>query len=73
MGNRHRLTAPYQLFETSDKRYVAIGMPNNMLFQKFMQVIGSAHISPIRALPPTPIARPTRIRCWPWSSRRSSR
>ena len=31
MGNRHRLTAPYQLFETSDKRYVAIGMPNNML------------------------------------------
>ena len=40
MGNRHRLTAPYQLFETSDKRYVAIGMPNNMLFQKFMQVIG---------------------------------
>jgi crotonobetainyl-CoA:carnitine CoA-transferase CaiB-like acyl-CoA transferase len=40
MGNRHRLTAPYQLFETSDKRYAAIGMPNNMLFQKFMQVIG---------------------------------
>src|SRR5262252_4764006 len=40
MGNRHRLTAPYQLFETADKRYVAIGMPNNMLFQKFMQVIG---------------------------------
>ena len=46
MGNRHRLTAPYQLFETSDKRYVAIGMPNNMLFQKFMQVIGlGAHLS----------------------------
>jgi crotonobetainyl-CoA:carnitine CoA-transferase CaiB-like acyl-CoA transferase len=40
MGNRHRLTAPYQLFETSDKRYVAIGTPNNMLFQKFMQTIG---------------------------------
>ncbi len=40
MGNRHRLTAPYQLFETADKRYVAIGMPNNMLFQRFMQVIG---------------------------------
>ncbi len=40
MGNRHRLTAPYQLFETSDRRYVAIGMPNNMLFQKFMQVVG---------------------------------
>ena len=46
MGNRHRLTAPYQLFETSDKRYVAIGMPNNMLFQKFMQVIGlDAHLA----------------------------
>jgi len=46
MGNRHRLTAPYQLFETSDKRYVAIGMPNNMLFQKFMQVIGlGTHLS----------------------------
>jgi crotonobetainyl-CoA:carnitine CoA-transferase CaiB-like acyl-CoA transferase len=40
MGNRHRLTAPYQLFETADKRYVAIGMPNNMLFRRFMQVIG---------------------------------
>src|SRR3982075_4679046 len=46
MGNRHRLTAPYQLFETSDKRYVAIGMPNNMLFQKFMRVIGlGAHLA----------------------------
>src|SRR3954447_15984677 len=46
MGNRHRLTAPYQLFETSDRRYVAIGMPNNMLFQKFMQVIGlDAHLA----------------------------
>ena len=46
MGNRHRLTAPYQLFETSDKRYVAVGMPNNMLFQKFMQVIGlGEHLS----------------------------
>jgi crotonobetainyl-CoA:carnitine CoA-transferase CaiB-like acyl-CoA transferase len=40
MGNRHRLTAPYALFETADKRYVAIGTPNNMLFAKFMQVIG---------------------------------
>jgi len=40
MGNRHRLTAPYQLFETSDKRYLAIGTPNGMLFGKFMQVLG---------------------------------
>jgi crotonobetainyl-CoA:carnitine CoA-transferase CaiB-like acyl-CoA transferase len=40
MGHQHRLTAPYQLFETSDKRHVAVGTPNNMLFQKFMQAIG---------------------------------
>jgi crotonobetainyl-CoA:carnitine CoA-transferase CaiB-like acyl-CoA transferase len=39
MGNRHRLTAPYQLFETVDSRYVAVGTPNNMLFEKFMQVL----------------------------------
>ena len=32
MGNRHRLTAPYQLFETSDERYLAIGTPNDVLF-----------------------------------------
>src|SRR6476659_1409816 len=40
MGNRHRLTAPYQLFETSDEHYVAIGTPNDGLFKKFMQVLG---------------------------------
>ena len=40
MGNRHRLTAPYQLFETSDKHYLAIGTPNDGLFTKFMQVLG---------------------------------
>jgi crotonobetainyl-CoA:carnitine CoA-transferase CaiB-like acyl-CoA transferase len=46
MGNRHRLTAPYQLFETSDHRYVAIGTPNNMLFEKFMQVLKlDAHLA----------------------------
>jgi crotonobetainyl-CoA:carnitine CoA-transferase CaiB-like acyl-CoA transferase len=46
MGNRHRLTAPYQLFETSDGRHVAIGTPNNMLFEKFMQVLGlDQHLS----------------------------
>jgi crotonobetainyl-CoA:carnitine CoA-transferase CaiB-like acyl-CoA transferase len=39
-GNRHRLTAPYQLFETADRRYLAIGTPNDMLFAKFMEVIG---------------------------------
>lgn len=46
MGNRHRLTAPYQLFATLDGRFVAIGTPNNMLFQKLMNVLGlEAHLS----------------------------
>jgi crotonobetainyl-CoA:carnitine CoA-transferase CaiB-like acyl-CoA transferase len=40
LGNRHRLTAPYQLFETKDRRYLAIGTPNDMLFGKFMHVLG---------------------------------
>ena len=49
VGNRHRLTAPYQLFETADKRYIAIGTPNDMLFSKFMQVLGlDAHLSDAR-------------------------
>ena len=44
MGNRHRLTAPYQLFETKDKRYVAIGTPNDMLFGKLMQTLKLEHL-----------------------------
>ena len=49
MGNKHRLTAPYQLFETSDKRYLAIGTPNDMLFGKLMQVLGlESHLSDAR-------------------------
>src|SRR5215207_7499460 len=40
MGNRHRLTAPYQLFETRDGHYLAIGTPNDGLFAKLMQVLG---------------------------------
>jgi crotonobetainyl-CoA:carnitine CoA-transferase CaiB-like acyl-CoA transferase len=49
LGNRHRLTAPYQLFETSDKRYVAFGTPNDALFAKLMQVLGlDAHLSDAR-------------------------
>jgi crotonobetainyl-CoA:carnitine CoA-transferase CaiB-like acyl-CoA transferase len=40
LGNRHRLSAPYQLFETEDHRYLAIGTPNDTLFGKFMQTIG---------------------------------
>jgi len=42
LGNRHRLNAPYQLFATRDKRYLAIGTPNDGLFAKLMQVLGLA-------------------------------
>ena len=46
MGNKHRLTAPYQLFETSDKRYVAIGTPNDGLFTKLLQTLKlDAHLA----------------------------
>jgi crotonobetainyl-CoA:carnitine CoA-transferase CaiB-like acyl-CoA transferase len=40
LGNKHRLSAPYQLFETSDGRYLAIGAPNDGLFSNFMRVLG---------------------------------
>jgi len=39
LGNRHRLNAPYQLFETRDKRYLALGTPNDGLFAKLMGVL----------------------------------
>jgi crotonobetainyl-CoA:carnitine CoA-transferase CaiB-like acyl-CoA transferase len=42
LGNRHRLNAPYQLFETRDGRYLAIGTPNDALFARLMQVLGLA-------------------------------
>ena len=49
MGNRHRLTAPYQLFETKDGRYLAIGTPNDGLFAKLMQELGlAAYLSDAR-------------------------
>jgi crotonobetainyl-CoA:carnitine CoA-transferase CaiB-like acyl-CoA transferase len=45
LGNKHRLSAPYQLFETRDGRYLAIGTPNDQLFGKLMQVLGlAAHV-----------------------------
>jgi CoA:oxalate CoA-transferase len=40
LGHRHRLNAPYQLFETATGRYVAIGTPNTQLFGKLMTTIG---------------------------------
>ncbi len=46
LGHKHRLSAPYQLFETSDRRYLAIGAPNDGLFGKFMNVLGlGAHVA----------------------------
>jgi crotonobetainyl-CoA:carnitine CoA-transferase CaiB-like acyl-CoA transferase len=46
LGNRHRLNAPYQLFETRDRRYLAIGTPNDQLFGRLMQVLRlDAHVS----------------------------
>src|SRR5262249_50306017 len=46
LGNRHRLSAPYQLFATSDGRYLAIGTPNDQLFAKLMQVLAlEEHLS----------------------------
>jgi CoA:oxalate CoA-transferase len=49
LGNKHRLSAPYQLFETRDGRYLAIGTPNDQLFGKLMQVLGlEAHIGDSR-------------------------
>ncbi|MGE5465717.1 MAG: CaiB/BaiF CoA transferase family protein [Methanocella sp.] len=40
LGHQHRLNAPYQLFETHDGRYLAIGTPNDELFRRFMNVLG---------------------------------
>jgi crotonobetainyl-CoA:carnitine CoA-transferase CaiB-like acyl-CoA transferase len=46
LGNKHRLNAPYQLFETKDGRYVAIGTSNDAAFARLMQVLGlDAHIA----------------------------
>jgi crotonobetainyl-CoA:carnitine CoA-transferase CaiB-like acyl-CoA transferase len=38
-GHQHRLNTPYQLFETSDGHYLAIGTPNDELFRRFMQSV----------------------------------
>ena len=39
-GHQHRLNTPYQLFETVDKHYLAIGTPNDELFRRFMKTVG---------------------------------
>ncbi len=49
LGHQHRLNAPYQLFETQDGHYLAIGTPNDELFRRFMTVLGlESHISDAR-------------------------
>ncbi|MDP2242281.1 MAG: CaiB/BaiF CoA-transferase family protein [Burkholderiales bacterium] len=49
LGHQHRLNAPYQLFETADQHYLAIGTPNDELFRRFMSVLGlEQHISDAR-------------------------
>ena len=69
LGNRHRLNAPYQLFETRDRRYLAIGTPNDATVRPAHAGAASrARMWAIRASPPTPSARPTRTRCCRWSS-----
>ena len=46
IGHQHRLNAPYQLFETEDRQYLAIGTPNDELFRRFMHVLGlESHIA----------------------------
>jgi crotonobetainyl-CoA:carnitine CoA-transferase CaiB-like acyl-CoA transferase len=46
LGNKHRLNAPYQLFETRDARHIAIGTSNDAGFARLMQVLElESHIS----------------------------
>lgn len=40
LGNRHRLTAPYQLFADKSGRFMAIGTPNDHLFAALREVLG---------------------------------
>jgi len=40
IGHQHRLNCPYQLFETRDGVYMAIGTPNDELFAQLMRVLG---------------------------------
>lgn len=49
MGHQHRLNAPYQVFETQDGHYLAIGTPNDELFRRFMKAVGlESYISDAR-------------------------
>lgn len=39
LGNRHRLTAPYQLFRCAAGRFLAVGCPNDGIFRKLCKVL----------------------------------
>ena len=39
LGHSHRASAPYQLFETNDKRYIAIGAPSDAHFKRLMSIL----------------------------------
>ena len=39
LGRGHRLTAPYTIFKTRDRKYVATGAPNNELFKKLLDAL----------------------------------
>tara|TARA_Y100000591_G_scaffold298392_1_gene290155 strand:- start:2332 stop:3519 length:1188 start_codon:yes stop_codon:yes gene_type:complete len=40
LGHSHRASAPYQLFETNDKRYIAVGAPSDAHFKRLMDILG---------------------------------
>jgi crotonobetainyl-CoA:carnitine CoA-transferase CaiB-like acyl-CoA transferase len=40
LGHRHRLNAPYQLFLTADRRYIAVTAARDENFKHFMKVLG---------------------------------
>lgn len=39
LGHSHRASAPYQLFKTNDKRYIAIGAPSDAHFKRLMDIL----------------------------------
>jgi CoA:oxalate CoA-transferase len=39
LGNRHRLTAPYQLFRCASGRFLAVGCPNDNMFLRLCTVL----------------------------------
>ena len=39
LGHSHRASAPYQLFKTHDKRYIAIGAPSDAHFKRLMDIL----------------------------------